>query len=427
MKLTRNAVLAWGILFVLLISAPSQSADIYLQIQRGEKATIGLPTFITKSAAESDQTITRKMHELAKSDILFSRLFNIMEDGPLVDTPRIDFPGWEKAGTDVLVTANVSVKSENTLHMVASLYEIPSGNPVFQKIYRGSKNSWRSMTHEFVADILFRFTGRRGVSESKIVFSNNATGSKELYTVDFDGDNLKRITADKSISMLPRWSPDGKEIIFTSFRSGNPDLYIHSLGKATTRAVSTRKGLNTSASFWPDGKQIAVTLSHEGSPSIYLVDRSGKVLRRLTNMKGADTSPSVSPDGRKILFTSDRPGWPQIYIMDADGSNVTRLTEKGYCDSPVWSPTGDKFAYSRGTDKGKHDIIVQDFATGNAFQITDNSGSNENPSFSPDGRYLVFTTTRNKKHELYLTSIDGSVQKKLADIPGESFTPSWGP
>lgn len=408
---------------VLAFNPLLSSADIYLQLQRGEKVMIGLPEFTGDKAAGKD------LHMVTRDDLLYSRLFNLTEQGPDITGGKIDFQGWNtKAGADLLVTATISTKDqkgEPFTQLVGAVYELPSGNPVFQKNYSIQSRSSRKLAHEFVADILYRFTGNRGIAQSKIVFTNSNTGNKELYVVDYDGQNLRRLTSTKNINLLPRWSPDGREIIFTSYRRNNPDLYIYSLDSGTTKSLSARTGLNSAASFAPNGNEILVTLSYEGAPKLYLIDRSGKVVRKLTKGTSAETSASFSPDGRKIVFVSDRPGWPQIYVMNADGSNMERISETGYCDSPVWSPLGDKIAYSRGTKSGEHDIVIHDLSSGQAARLTDGSGKNENPSFSPDGKFIVFTSNRNKRRELYVVSLEGSVQKKLGEIPGNSYTPSW--
>ncbi len=415
------------LLATLAVAAPLGSADVYLQLQRGEKVTLALPDFNAKEPG--DQAVAQDLRGVTRDDLLYSRLFNLTEQGPQSAGPKIDFAGWAQQGADLLVTGSVSVKDQkegSSTQLIGAVYELPSGNPVFQKSYQIASRSARKLAHEFVADILYRFTGNRGLSQSKIVFSNNASGNKELYVIDYDGQNLRRLTTTKKLNILPRLSPDGKEILFTSYRRNNPDLYIYSMETGQTRAVSSRVGLNASASFSPSGKEILATLSYEGGAKLYLLDRQGKVIRKLTKGGAADTSASFSPDGRKIVYVSDRPGWPQIYVMDADGSNSERISETGYCDSPIWSPLGDKIAYSRGTKSGEHDIVVHDLGSGQAARLTDGSGKNENPSFSPDGRFIVFTSNRNRKRELHTVSVDGSTQKKLADIPGDCFTPSWG-
>ncbi|MBI4217572.1 MAG: Tol-Pal system beta propeller repeat protein TolB [Elusimicrobia bacterium] len=414
---------------MLLASAPLFSSEIYLQIQRGEKVTLGLADFQTYDRSDQAQTILSELQEVTRSDILFSRLFNLTQDGVASGSGKVDFESWGKLGADLLLTSNLSFQEdrEQSVQVIASVYEISTRQPIYQKSYRSKPDNVRRIAHQIVSDLIYRFTGDRGVSASRIVFSNTTGGPKELYVMDYDGMNLKKISAEKSLALLPRWSPDGKEIIYTSYRRGNPDTYLYSVERATSKVFSSRKGLNTAAAFSPDGNTVVLTLSHEGAPNLYLLDRDGNVVRRLTNGKFADTSAAFSPDGRKILFVSDRPGWPQIYRMDADGTNLERLTDSGYCDSPAWSPRGDKIAYSRGTDQGRHDIVLQDVTTGETVQITQDAGSNENPSFSPDGRFLLFSSNRNGRKELYVSTLDGMAQKKVSEIPGDSITPAWGP
>ena len=414
-------------------STTSFPADIYLQIQRGQKVNVALPEFNPKETTDQNKLAARQLRDTAKDDILFTRLFNLTESGPPVGQGKIDFEGWGKTGADLLITGTVSLskdagkKDEILVTMVASVYEAPGGKAIFQKLYRTPARNAPRLAHEFVADFIYRFTGNRGVSSSRIVFSNDATGAKEIYVIDYDGKNLRRLTSDKSLAILPRWSPSKKEILYTSYKNSNPDLALYSFETGTSRMISTRRGLNASASFSPDGKTIVATLSYQGSPNLYLLDRQGNILRRLTKSKSLDTSGSFSADGKKIVFASDRPGMPQIYMMDVDGSSPERLTDSGWCDSPVWSPLGDKIAYSKGDGKGHHDIIIQEVANGQIVPVTSESGKNENPTFSPDGRFVAFTSTRNGKREIHIASLDGTIQKKLADIPGSCFTPAWEP
>lgn len=421
-----------GILSVLLclaFASDAHATDIYLQLQRGEKVMVGLPAFAAKNP--DDQKLARELEDVAKDDLLYTRLFNLTQQGPALGGGSIDFAGWEQAGADILITAHVSKKSDGSgepmAQLIGAVYELPSGKVVFQKNYQIQERSARKLAHELIADFLYRFTGSRGVSQSRIVFSNNASGNKELYMMDYDGQNLKKLTNDDSLNILPRWSPDGKEIIYTSYRRNNPDLYILSLESGQRKALSQKRGLNSAASFSPNGKEIVLTLSNQGAPNLYIIDRAGNVVRRLTKGKSAETSASFSPDGRKIVYVSDKPGWPQIYIMNVDGTNAERVSDSGYCDAPVWSPTGDKIAYSRGTQRGQHNIVIYDIPTGRTFQLTDNAGNNENPSFSPDGRFVVFTSNRGGRRELYVAAVDGSMQRKLSNVPGHCFTPAWGP
>ncbi len=422
----KKLIAALFVPFIALASGALNAADVYLQLQRGQKVVIALPDFIAKDASPETLSASKDILETTKNDILFTHLFNLSESGLAMTEGKIDFEAWSK-GSDLLIKGTVS-QSEGNISFTAAVFELPGGNPVFQKLYRTPARNARRIGHEFVADFIYRFTGNRGISASRIVFSNDNTKSKELYIIDYDGKNLRKLTSDNSINILPRWAPLGAgEILYTTFKNGNPDLALYTLATGKSRMISTRRGLNTSASFSPDGKTIVATLSFEGNSSLYLLDRDGKIIRRLTKSKSEDTSASFSADGRKIIFVSGRSGSPQIYMMNADGTGVEKLTDGGWCDSPVWSPAGDKIAYSRGDTQGHHDIIIQDIASGKTIQVTSDSGKNENPAFSPDGRFVAFTSTREGKRRLYIASLDGTVQKKLTEIPGSSATPTWEP
>ncbi len=427
MKFKFLLILFWS------LSSTLHATDVFVQIQRGEKVTLGVSHFLSKTGSSSEETLKNDLEQTVLEDILFSQIFSITQEGPSAESYKIDFPSWGKSGADLLIQATVRLKEDKTkveqskLELIASVFEVSTTQPIFQKLYRSNPKNARRIAHEFVADLLYKLTGSPGVSKSKITFSNDSSGPKEIYIADYDGRNPKQITFDRKIALLPNWSPDGKEIIYTTYRRNNPDLYLFSLEKGTSHPFSTRSGVNLAASFSPNGNDIVATLSHEGFPNLYLLNTDGKVSRRLTQGRFADTSANFSPDGRKIVFISDRSGTPQIYLMDSDGSNVVRVTESGYCDSPTWSPKGDKIAYSQGTEEGKHNIILQDLATGERFKITEGVGNNENPSFSPDGRFLIFSSDRNIKKELFVASIDGKVHRKLLEFSGNSLTPDWGP
>lgn len=414
-------------LFCIFLGAVSaQTADLYFELQRGKKTTVAFPPFYSKDSDADVPGLLKEIEKTAQEDLLFPKLVELSEAGPPVDSGTIDFASWSASGADLLVTGAVSIDKENVV-LVGTVYELPQGKPLFQKKYWTVKRSARRLAHEFVADIFYRFTGDRGVSESRIAFINNSSGFKELYLVDYDGSHLQKLTQDKSVIVLPRWAPNQEAILYTSYKRNNPDLYLYKLKDGSVRTISARQGMNTSACYSPDGKLIVLTLSVSGTPHLFLLDAQGKMIKQLTHGYSANTSASFSPDGRKIVFVSDRPGWPQLYMMDVDGSNLKRLTSSGYCDSPAWSPRGDKIAYERGNAKGKYHIAIYDVASGKNTEIQTPGARNESPSFSPDGRFLVYASNRKGQYALYISSIDGSWTRKLTDVAGDSTAPTWAP
>ena len=149
--------------------------------------------------------------------------------------------------------------------------------------------------------------------------------------------------------------------------------------------------------FSPDGSRIAFMSQRDGNSEIYVMNRDGSGVRRLTNNLGGIHA-TWSPTGTQIAFTSDRSGSPQIWVMDADGLNVRRLTfSESWADRATWSPAPyNEIAYAAQSGPG-FDIKIYDVASGQTRMLTDGSGSNESPAFSPNGRHLAFSRLASAK------------------------------
>ncbi|MCL2389169.1 MAG: Tol-Pal system beta propeller repeat protein TolB, partial [Elusimicrobia bacterium] len=221
--------------------------------------------------------------------------------------------------------------------------------------------------------------------------------------------------------------PDGRQILFTSYLHGNPDLFVLDLARQRRHAVSQFQGLNSAGTFSPDGQSILLTLSRGAHPNLFLINTQGEILRRLTEGRAIATSPTFAPNGREFAFISDRGGNPQIWLMSIEGGNLRRLDIPQSTASPAWSPRGDKIAFAMRGPRGTFDIAVYELQTSRIIRLTNNARSNVNPTWSPDGRFLVFSSNRTGRWELYIMAIDGSGTRKLAEIPGNSFTPAWSP
>src|SRR2546422_8485806 len=150
--------------------------------------------------------------------------------------------------------------------------------------------------------------------------------TKELAVIDYDGYNARQLTYDNSISVRPRWSPDGHKVVYTSYLQTFPDVLEADLYTHQRRRVASYPGLNTGAEFSPDGSTLALTLSKDGNPELYTMNAGGGGLHRLTQTRGAESSPTWSPDGQRIAYVSDDPGSPPIYLSNREGGETTRLT-----------------------------------------------------------------------------------------------------
>lgn len=425
MKIVKRIATVLSMMVVLAVVG--RTVEIYLTLSNhGQRTEIGLAGFMPLSQTVDEARAAREIGEVLRFDLLFSRYFNLVEDGPLYSGKDEELLAWADRGAGMIICGTVRLRGSEVV-LTGRLLDVGSKQAVWEKTYIGGVKESRRMAHELNDDLLERITGERGIAHSKIVFVNNRTRAKELYVVDYDGANLQHLTLDNSINILPRWSPKGDEVVYTTYRYGNPDLYAISFPGSYTRPVSRVQGLNTAANYSPDGQNIVLTISQGEYPNLYLLTRGGKIVRRLTNGRWIDTSPCFAPNGREIVYVSDRPGIPQLFIMNLEGGNQRRLSARGYCDSPAWSPRGDKIAFSMRQGRDNNDIFVYDLEKDSITRLTQDEGSNENPSWSPDGRFLVFSSSRSGRKELFTIAVDGSGQRRLGDIPGASATPSWSP
>jgi TolB protein len=400
--------------------------DIYLSLcATTKRSDIAIGHFNVVDKNENTIKLAKLIKKIIKNDLVLSRYFNIIQIVSNDDSKEQLF-SLRKNGTTIFITASVNDDGCD-LVLEIKVIDVFTGEIIWKHSYKHKHSNYRYLAHKASDEIIRRIKGEIGIACSKIVFVNDSTRFKELYVVDYDGYNLRRLTKDNKINILPKWSPGGGQIIYTSYLYNNPDLFVLDLLENKRSIISKYQGLNVTGSFSPDGKKIILTLSKGRYPNLYMINMRGELLRRMTENVYIDTSPSFAPNGQEIVFISDRSGYPQLYIMNVSGGNVRRLTTNGYCDSPAWSPRGDKIAFTMKQARGNYDLCIYDLPSTKVTRLTYNQRNNENPTWSPDGRFLTFYSNRSGRGEIYIIAIDGSGTRKLVEIPGTSYTPSWSP
>ena len=429
--LRRRAAAVLRALPPLLLAARAAASDVYIGVAgrpgAAQQWTVGLPPFLPERPDGAAQKLGADVRGVVRDDLLASRYFQTL-DTPADADPEDNEP-WRKAGAGFVLSARVLLQAGKA-SLTVKLRDVGSGDTVLERYYRQDARYWRSAAHRIADDLVRQMTGKSGVAHTQIAFINDQSGHKEIYLIDYDGENLRRLTDDRSINLLPRWSPEGRTLVYTSYKRGNPDLVELNLDKGATRVLSDRQGLNLPGGFSPDGSQLVVTISAQKNPNIYQLDLGDLSVKPLTTHFGVESSATFSPDGTQVAFASDRSGNPQIHLMDLTTSRTRRITRLNWCDSPSWSPSGEWIVFAgRANNKDPMDIFIVDVTGSHIRQLTHGEGSNEDPGWSPDGRFIVFTTTRGEKRrrKLYVMDADGSAPRLLADVPGNSFTPSWSP
>jgi TolB protein len=316
------------------------------------------------------------------------------------------------------------------------LFNVRSRQSVFDREYSGPATNPRFFAHTVSDEIHQQQRALRGVARTKVTFSSDRDGErvqgtvekrevKEVYIADYDGANQRRVTVNRALNITPTWSPDARSIAYTSYRRGYPDIFISLIYQGTLQTPMDKSGTQNWLPAWsPDGTRIAFTSNRDGNPELYVMNRDGSNLRRVTTHPAIDTTPTWSPTGAQIAFTSDRTGGPQIYVMGADGLNVRRISTDSFCDRPTWSPAPfNELAFVCRTGPG-FDIKIYDFASAETRQITFGEGSNESPSYSPNGRHLAFTSTRSGKTQVFTIGRDGKGVRQITKT-GNNYTPDW--
>jgi len=339
---------------------------------------------------------------------------------------KVSFPDWTVIGAEYLVKGGFSRKGQN-IDAEFRLYDAVRGERILEKRYSGRTEEQQELVRRMARDITQALTGAGGIFDTKIAFVAKQGRSSEIYTINFDGSGLTKVTNFGSTTLSPRWSPDGGTIAFISLKDGNADLYFRRLKDYSTRKVSEFRGLNLLGGWSPDGQKLLLTLSKDGNEEIYQLDLAGGQLKRLTHDFAIDVSPAWSPDGSRIAFVSNRSGSPQIFIMDSDGARVRRLTFEGsYNTSPAWSPNGSRIAFE-GLKNGRFKIFSISEDGGSLTQISPDTGDNESPSWSPDGRHVVFSQRGNGAGKIVVMNANGTNIRVLYENSFGCISPAWSP
>jgi TolB protein len=310
------------------------------------------------------------------------------------------------------------------------LLDVLTGKMLTWKRYKSEPTGFRLVAHRFANEVAKELTGVAGAFNTRIAYISNATGSKELYVMDYDGYGPRKLTDLKSICLSPAWSPDGGKIVFTSFWKRNPELYLLDLkGSSPLKRVLAGFSPLCSGGAWSaDGAWMAFSGSLDGNTELFRVPSvAGGRPERLTNNWSIDVSPSWSPDGKHIVFVSDRAGHPDLYILQPENGKIRRLTFEGsYNAEPEWSPRGDGIVYV--SRVGGHFQVFRIRPDGTDIrQLTEGAGDHLTPSWSPDGRLVVFCSKKGGSSDLYLIRADGTGAKRLTFGSHDETDPAWSP
>lgn len=457
----RLQIVLLGFSLLLSIVARAEDSQIYIDVGQAQvkKSLLAFPTpqYIgTQTTNATHLQAGQNFFRVAYNDLNVSNYFTFIQPSAFLEDPNkvglkpapgtpngFNFASWKSIGAEFLIRSAYQVIGSD-LTVEIYVYHVPSTKLILGKSYTGPLTSYRKLAHTFANDLVKALTGKRGMFLTKIVASrqeSKAPGIKEIYTLDWDGANVNKITSHNSIALSPAWSTKGDKIAYTAFayhkaqKVRNADMFIYDLGTGKRFLVSYRKGINSGAAWLPGDASLLLTLSQEGSPDIFKISADGVTLQPLTHgpNRSMNVEPAISPDGKRIAFSSDRAGRPNIFIMPVEGGTAKRLTFTGkYNASPSWSPDGKTLAFA-GYDADHFDIFTINADGTGLKRLTDarkpsgKASNNESPSWSPDGRQILFSSDRTGNSQLYLVSPDGSNERRITEDSHNWDKPKWSP
>lgn len=344
------------------------------------------------------------------------------------------------------------------LSVAALAEDAPAKHPVASEAAPGSDAAKKESEHlgnvrQVTFDLPRSGEGYFSPDGEEIVFQAYPVGYPfyQIYTQKLSKDaKPRRISPGRGRTTCAYFSPDGSKILFASAHT-NPhadrdelearriaaqggrrryqwdfdeymDIYTLDRDGTGMKRLTEANGYDAEGSYSSDGKHIVFTSTRDGDPDIYVMKADGSNVRQVVDVDGYDGGPFFSPDGAWIIFRSDREEehMLQLYAVSVDGKKTEQLTdnlkEVNWC--PYFHPSGKYLVwsgadYSRGPRTAHFqlytmeiDYDADDFTGGKVTQITHKPSADVLPVFSPDGKKLMWTSTRSE---------DGSSQLWIAD------------
>jgi len=413
------------------------AAQLRVDITQGtiQPMPIAIPPFV--GAAGTVDELSQNVAQVVTADLKRSGLFAPVDPAAFIEpvvppsaTPN--FVNWRPLRVQALVSASVVPTGDGRIMAEYRLWDVVSGQYLTGKQFFASPDNWRRLAHIIADSVYERLTGEKGYFDSRVAFVDETGGKaqrvKRLAIMDQDGANVRYLTDGEELVVTPRFSPSRQELAYAALTGDNWNVFVLNIETGQRELVGNFPNMAFSPRFSPDGQHVVLSLQQGGNANIYRLDLGTRQLTRLTESPSIDTAPSYSPDGTQIVFESDRGGEQQLYVMSAAGGPAQRISfGPGRYGTPVWSPRGDLIAFTK-QESGtfKIGVIRPD---GSGERILTEGYHNEGPTWSPNGRVLMFfreTGGASGGPQLWSVDITG-YNEQIVPTPSFASDPAWSP
>ena len=271
-----------------------------------------------------------------------------------------------------------------------------------------------------------------GTIPGEIVFTSYQHGPPEIYLMNTEGENLTRLTDNRSQDLDPTWSPNGTRIVYQAFNGSNWDIATLSASGGEPVFLTSDSLANDTEPAWsPDGTQIAFVSDRDGNQDIYLMAKDGSDVRRLTEDSSPDFSPAWSPDGSQIVFVSRRIGNDELFVLTlgSDDPPVNLTLDPGNDNNPAWSPDGDYIAFDSTRESTAREVYIMKTDGSDVVNVSNNLAIDIEPTWSPDSQEVVFVSQRAGNNKIFKVPRDLSSEPTNLSgrVDYEQSEPAWLP
>ena len=256
-----------------------------------------------------------------------------------------------------------------------------------------------------------------------IAFQSDRSGNNDIYVINADGSGFDQLTDETASETVPSWSPDGKEIAYQSIQDGDWEIFVVTLATKRARQITHNNCDDFAPSWSPDGRRFIFYSDCAGGRQLYMVDVNGSNRQQITEFSGVwSVFPSWSPDGSQITYSSNKPGKYYVYTMNIDGSSMRQL-ERGCISS--FSPDGKYITFGQYCFETGEIYYMK--ADGSDRRTLDKKFENKNPSWSRDGKRIVFQSERDGSMDIWTMDLDGEDWIQLTSGSSFNAAPVWQP
>lgn len=276
--------------------------------------------------------------------------------------------------------------------------------------------------------------GAHKLTETEAAFVSDADGrlaltiDDDIVIADADLEDRRVLASAPGFDWHPRFSPDGRAVLFESARASFRDLYAVDIASgALTRLTDNREG-NFDAAWSPDGERIAFASSRHGQLDLFVMNADGSEQRRLTSHPGDSIKPAWSPDGEKIAFISGRDTRDELYVIGPDGKGLAKLGEVpagARVERFAWHPHDPVIVYAVRTMDAGSKLHIAHAEKRRSWQLSKKNDDHFDPSWSPDGRFLVLVSKEDGQNHLFLMREDGKRRTRLDVEVKNVWLPRW--